>query len=440
MTKDFLDIGVVRIQSWLTRTPKLQGRRGASTLISRAGDPNEITGILGDLPARINHEAGRIDGVVALELLDTSRATQVERTVVGHLRRQLPGVSLAVKHYRGETYDEARADGPKHEREWPAPVFDWPAGRPCQWCGMWPATPNDQDSEQNRLCRECVQRREIAGAATNPRKPPYAEVELLQRLGARLEIPDQLDHLAQLDIGNEVALVYADGNGIGAFIRHVFDAGKPDDFELAKTIDDATWHALVTAVTAIHDADAQLPVIPHLVGGDDVLVSVPARRAWVFTDTLLAEFTGRIGDATRNLGVRSLPTLSAGVVFHHWKVPLFLVNERAKELLRRAKVHTSGRAAALAWQDVTHDGREPVRRPALRHDVLRTCWDALTGLAAQPASAKYRLSELARAHGENSDELTAHAHRLGIDDVLVPFREGPISLTDALGMVRWWWR
>ncbi|MFR9727824.1 hypothetical protein ACL03H_01250 [Saccharopolyspora sp. MS10] len=83
-------------------------------------------------------------------------------------------------------------------------------------------------------------------------------------------------------------------------------------------------------------------------------------------DTLLDEFTRRVGTATGNEGADWLPTLSAGVVLHHQR-PLFQFTDLAKTLLRRAKVHTRGEAASLAWQDTTRDGTRAGTRPALTH-------------------------------------------------------------------------
>ncbi|MCA1278260.1 hypothetical protein [Saccharopolyspora sp. 7B] len=457
---DYLDIGVVQIQSWLARTPRLRGRRGGSTLISQATDPDVIRSLLADLaPAvEINEEAGRIDGVVALRLHDGSRQADVERRVIGHLRKHMPGASLAVNWFHGETYSLARTNGTGDPEEWPAAAADWPAGRPCGWCDTWPASPDTvetsdadkNDGERRKpLCVECAARDEAAGRAERRELMPFPEARLLERLqdgeGGKptgpgtVGVPDTFDVLAELDGSGEthLALVYADGNAIGQFIKSVQQNGMTLDF--ARVIDDATWNALVTAVHEIRrDGDALLPIVPHLVGGDDVLVSIPASRAWRFVDTLLDEFTRRIGTATGSEGADWLPTLSAGVVFHHYQLPLFQLNELAGTLLRRAKVHTRGEAASLAWQDTTRDGVGTSTRSALTRAEFNAHLEPLRELAALPKSARHRLFDLLRAHGEGSAELTAHAARVGCTEVLAPFH-GPIRLADALGTVRWWW-
>ncbi|MEV6229054.1 hypothetical protein AB0L88_14400 [Saccharopolyspora shandongensis] len=446
MTRQFLDVGVVQIQAWLARTPKLQGRRGASTLISQVSDPDAIRQVLPSDPdlAKINDEAGRIDGVVALELADSSKetATTVERVVVDHIRQQLPGVSLSVSRYSGETYEQARSAQAHFSREWPAPAADWPPGRPCQWCSTWPATPDKQDAEGNKLCAECVERREAAGSAKSRRAVPFPEQELLRRLGINGEpaIPDEFDQLTSLEGETHLALVYADGNAIGAFIKRYLGRKRKrkNQLNIAKTIDDATWESLVDAVRDISGEDeAHLPVVPHLVGGDDVLVSVPASRAWRFTRTLLTGFGARMESTASEFGVGTIPSLSAGVVFHHYQLPLFLLQELAKAQLRHAKVHTAGGEASIAWQDTTRDGHNPISRPALTLRELTDHWQALRTLRDLPASARHRVDELVRAHGPGSAELEAHKIRMGIADELAPFGQS-IAVADAIGMTKWW--
>ncbi|MBK0869634.1 hypothetical protein INP57_22730 [Saccharopolyspora sp. HNM0986] len=437
---DYLDIGVVQIQSWLTRTPKLRGRRGGSTLISQATAPDEVRKVLDGLDgaAEINESAGRIDGVVSL-ILHGNREP-VEQRVVQHLRDWMPAASLSVKGFRGDTYTRARAQDPVHDEEWPAPAADWPAARPCGWCSTLPATSGRRDHDA-ALCVECAARDEAAGRAERKERVPFAEAELLARLGhPGAAVPDEFPKLAGLD-GSEthLALVYADGNAIGRFIteRQKLKRRK-DKTDYPAAIDDSTWHALTSAVRMIRrDGDTSLPIVPHLVGGDDVLVSVPAHRAWQFAEALLGEFHDRLGVNTGATGIQGLPTLSAGIVFHHYAVPLFQVNELAKSLLRRAKVRTSGKAASLAWHDTTRDGREPIDRDAITLQTFQTYRTALSDLAALKQSARQRLADLTRTHGGNSAEVAAHAARVGSTEVLEPFGE-QLTLADALGMT-WWW-
>src|SRR5690606_7760196 len=150
------------------------------------------------------------------------------------------------------------------------------------------------------------------------------------------------------------ALLYADGNAIGSFIKELPSKlpRKARTLDVAAVIDQSVWDAVVRASKSILDAgDPLLPVIPHLVGGDDVLVSVPAHRAWRFAATLQARFDAAFREAS-DLGCA--PTLSLGVVFHHYTHPLHMVFGLAESMLRAAKEHYRGTCAALAWHDLDH--------------------------------------------------------------------------------------
>ena len=63
----YIDIGAVRIQEWLARTPALALRRGASAALSEITSRGSVEGLLPD-GVRWNGEAGDVDGVVNLML------------------------------------------------------------------------------------------------------------------------------------------------------------------------------------------------------------------------------------------------------------------------------------------------------------------------------------------------------------------------------------
>ncbi|TDD49643.1 Cas10/Cmr2 second palm domain-containing protein [Saccharopolyspora elongata] len=443
----YLDIGVVHIQSWLTRTTKLRGRRGGSTMISEATVPEAIDKVLEGMRDKVvrNDEAGDIDGVVALKLLvdDQDIERRVRQRVISHLRGKLPTATLRAGTFVGGNYAEAKLSPAKREDTWSPAVSDWPPGRPCGWCYSWPATPNNADEENNRLCGECAQRKAAAIDAEQGERMPRQEKELLSRLGTTTRVPNMMKDLAKLSSGGtHVALIYADGNAIGKFIgdlhtmRHEKRARELLQ-KVTKVIDESTWEALVAAVREIWDSDTAPPVIPHLVGGDDVLISVPADRAWDFVRKLQSEFSRVIGNATGGTGVTP-PSLSAGIVFHRHIKPLHVMHDLVSTLLRSAKALYLGAEAAIAWQDATRDGEEPIDRTPFRHAKLEAETPKLAALAALPNAARQRLAELLRSHDLGTKPVEEHLRRLGLAGKVASFREDPILLADALGMVHWW--
>ena len=127
-------------------------------------------------------------------------------------------------------------------------------------------------------------------------------------------------------------------------------------------------------------------MIPHIVGGDDLVVSVVADRAWRFTVSYLDAFRAHARDIP-GVGDEhgpALPSASAGLVFAHMKFPFRRAAELAADRLRAAKRQFHGVSPAVAWLDVTRDGEQPpaaLRAWAL--DDLLALEDALGALRTQ---------------------------------------------------------
>src|SRR5260370_34909866 len=76
----------------------------------------------------------------------------------------------------------------------------------------------------------------------------------------------------------------ADGNRGGAFLGGAAEParahGTPEKSEIVTALDKAVLAALADAVTACFAGADCPPVLAHLAGGEDLLLSVPARDAW----------------------------------------------------------------------------------------------------------------------------------------------------------------
>ncbi|KXK58952.1 hypothetical protein AWW66_26910 [Micromonospora rosaria] len=185
----------------------------------------------------------------------------------------------------------------------------------------------------HRLCRDSGQpaaREEVYGSG-EPAVPASAGMlarsgarnrarrRLRDRLGDRLAavIPTHLDELRH---GGWVAVVHADGNGVGGLFRtfaaHVAAVEKTDRVSVATharyqravatQLDDATWDAVRDAVGELIDErpDENLTgrLLPIVVGGDDVTVACDAALAVPFVRSFAAAYARRTA---------AQPTLSA---------------------------------------------------------------------------------------------------------------------------------
>jgi len=153
-----------------------------------------------------------------------------------------------------------------------------------------------------------------------------------------------------------VGLVYADGNGMGRLVQ---ETDSPETCQAFSTIIDdsireACYHALTQVcspeVTAIREgrSNGPLPADILLLGGDDLLVLLPADLALDFALIVMEKFeslTGKRIATLREEKARTFfqsrkverMTISCGVAFATASYPFYLLLDLAEELLRNAK-------------------------------------------------------------------------------------------------------
>ncbi|MGH3528588.1 MAG: Cas10/Cmr2 second palm domain-containing protein [Pseudonocardiaceae bacterium] len=462
----YVDVGVKQVQTWLVRAPHLKGRRGASTMLTRATDVEVVKDQLAGLRAEQHHEAGHVDGVISVKVTSDHTGSdlkelcrRIERRLLDHLRKAAPAAFLEATWRDGDSYADAY-DNRIQVTEHPPATSEWPAAKRCDWCHLWPAIHQiwdkaGEDFAQKDVCTDCRQRSddEAAGRTTAKRFAPLAERRLLSKLAERGRegpiLPDTFDELRGLGPfptkdDTHLATIFADGNAIGGLIAHLRAAAAGPGVALATApglIDDATWNAAADAVVDITTSESRYwPVIPHLVGGDDLLVSVPAHCAWQFLRTYLASFV----TGTQAMAVGGVaPSASAGVVIHHYQEPISVVVDLADELLRQAKNEHAGTMAALAWQSVTHDGSAHVQHQrSITAEDLHNSWDALNRFAAVAPSQRQVIARMLREGADVHDQLRRiRSGDSTLADLAAPFLEdkAPIPLPTALGLARWWW-
>ncbi|MEU6026958.1 hypothetical protein ABZ825_08045 [Streptomyces tauricus] len=489
----YVDFGAVRIQQYLTRTAGLRGHRAASNCLARATAADAVERVAGDL-AEVNPEAGEADGVVSLRFPARGtddvegRVRRLQDVVFAHLRLALPGAEFHSVWGEGEFYlavyahvlrPKSRRGQVRHDLP---PVAEFPLAVPCRMCHTDPAVGVEPvaDGTRQALCLDCsmrnVSRRQTVADERSP------EGRLLRDIGL-VPGPDDFTALAALGTAasgrNQLATVAVDGNAFGVFFKALADEGSLDPelrtskATLSEALSAATREALANATlelpsTAQHE---RLCVVPHVVGGDDVLVSLPADQAWQFTLTFLTEFERLVRGATADILDRlnrlragrrgpeaelpalGPPTASAGVVVAHASHPLNLLVESAGQRLSEAKRAFGGRRASVQWLDITADGPEAPGHPPLALSVLRTAnggasaaATALSRLTRVPASHRARLTEASRGGGPLT--AAALADRVGHLDAVRPFLppldrldQPPVSgvgLGAALNLARWW--
>jgi hypothetical protein len=442
----YLDVSAVRIQDWLGRTPDLRLRRGASILLSEATGRERWEGCE-PVGTEWNVEAGDLDGVVSLVADEADaqsddaaleRLASAAREVVRALRAQLPHCPIQAVTSTGASYADAYEEMERARRDGDLLVDAPPAppeavlAKPCDACRQAPVQHRRVwiVDDARDLCAECFARLGAAGGTKGdrPARSPRPERRMKKAVAeAGLAVdgfPDDFEKMAGAGAGaaddtdTQLVLVYADGNGVGGFLSRAADHarrhGVPQKAEIVPALDGATLGALADAVLGRFDGWSRPPVLAHLAGGDDLMVSAPAGDAWPFARELLVAFDRRIAAATidwpRELR-QDLPCLSAGLVFHHRSHPFADVVHLAKGRLREAKRATRGAASSVAFLDLTADGGQaPPSRDAPTLRRLDEIAPQLSAIAQIPRSHRETLVALHRQSVE--DDQAAQAGRL----------------------------
>ncbi|MBO3752842.1 hypothetical protein J5X84_42910 [Streptosporangiaceae bacterium NEAU-GS5] len=439
----YLDVGVVRIQGYIARTPDLRLRRGASWMLSHQTSSAAVREWIKRHPGvRLNEDAGEADGVVCL-IVPEGHEEHIATALLVHLRDRLPGAELRAGWAAAPTYPEARQTMP-HFLDALPPVRDFPLAYPCQGCWEDPRI----DGE---MCADCSARQHAGGYRTGADRHDAlgTEREILETVnaltGRELEAVSGFNELAGLGQarGNHLATIAFDGNGLGAFFAALDGRFKKG---ISRAISTATRETLTrTTADLVTRDDTMLPVVPHVIGGDDIVVTVVADRAWALARGFLMQFGVQMAAVGAELGIPAsvpLPTMSAGVVLGHAKFPYARAVQLAEETLRRAKRETKGAQAALAWLDVTEDGEQaPKWRRAFTLTELEHLAGPLGVLTRMGKSGRQMLSRQLDHPSEEETRAAAlvWARRNGHSAIRVPLEELPVSdVRNLLSIARWW--
>ena len=461
MSRTFVDVGVRRIGDYITRVPKLAMIRGASAMVSDATDEDEIVRALdsaGMTEVIRNPDVGEADGVAHLEITGSYDPQEVSREVLTYMRGHLPGADLGASWGVGTDYASAfpgirsRSDSGRG-LEWFGATSECGWLNPCTLCGVRPALAAGPTAE----CDDCASRSQSARANRHA---------IARRLAPDTEF--RATELGELTLrghdagpaGNHIALLTADGNGVGALFESL--VGRPDVTaaerrNISLGLSDATTEAFRCGVAAVASGDTAR-MVPVLHGGDDLSVFLGADIAWRFAVAMLGAFQAEASAMVEQVvGAKVAATLpsvsmSAGLVFCKAKYPAADAFRVSSALMRHAKAEFSGQQAAVSWLDVTANGvpvgaSPALGRPSAEVESLTAMADELSALAHLPASSRKRLQEImddiVDLHIDDADAETylhKQGQRVGGAEELAPFsrEDAVIDLRAALDLARWW--
>jgi GGDEF domain-containing protein len=207
--------------------------------------------------------------------------------------------------------------------------------RPCDICGIYPASESDPHRPRQLICQACKRRGAGTAGLWSRRKMEsgFDPWEKLQKsVGFTARRPNELGDIARLSRPEDyVGLVYADGDGMG---RALQDLKTIDQFSsFAKGVDEAVFEATADAIREhLRPSDGWFPFDVPLLGGDDLVIVTRAQSALQVAVTLVDRFAHYTMRNTQ----RSL-SMSVGVVLAHAKFPFRLLFDLAESALKFAK-------------------------------------------------------------------------------------------------------
>lgn len=231
----------------------------------------------------------------------------------------------------------------KHSGKLPSSTENIPYTAICASCGSGIARKYEKrylDEKENYVCSICDKK----AGARNQTKNDFLD-EFLSNLQSesaqQFEFPNSADDVAKLERRRYVGYIIADVNNMGA----IFSACE--DFEKMGTLSTALNRVLNKSLAEPtkdilekrknEEIPGFIPVLPLILGGDDVFALIPAQWALDFALQFSKDFENRMNRELREIGIQDHSTISVAVVICKGKLPYSIAHGIGEKLLKKAK-------------------------------------------------------------------------------------------------------
>ncbi|GIW42353.1 MAG: hypothetical protein KatS3mg076_2930 [Candidatus Binatia bacterium] len=341
-----------RVQTWLFGVPRLRAMVGANTLLgevlrlklpdlARSGSNWKLAPLSGAYPAAdpndplARHDdpsADARDGILSrdgghFEAQFASGAEEFAEAAADLIRRELPGLRFRVW-----------IDGTEREEGRTSLSTELPVLAPCEWTGRGLASSViQQGSDRPAVSLDVARRHEAARRAEDG-----SARDLASLLGKTTKLSNlqRAQELEDLVGEGYLAIIQADGNGIGGTAPRN-DVERAAFFHRNRVL---LRRALKEAIHEHCGEKGQAPLVPLMLGGDDLLLLCRAELALPFVVTLC----NRLSDFQSKKANGFELTLGVGVVIAKHTIPIHRLHEIAERLAESAKRRFRGQRGAGA--------------------------------------------------------------------------------------------
>ncbi|RCX13514.1 hypothetical protein DFR58_11754 [Anaerobacterium chartisolvens] len=217
----------------------------------------------------------------------------------------------------------------KEEIKLEATVLNSREGRAekCSLCGVRNASYTLLVDENEKVCGSCLHKR---FAGKNEKRRYMDEYKKLTN-----DSKAQINSLN--DIGDDVAVVYGDGNNMGGIVNSVDSLYEIMYF--SRTTAEAAKRATFKALHRIYGKEQRTLFEIIAVGGDDIFLFVAGKGSIQFAAELIELFNEefRTLHITKDEGAKYAATLSVGVCIAGSRTPVRVTFKNAEDALREAK-------------------------------------------------------------------------------------------------------
>ncbi len=331
-----------RVQTWIFAVPRLRAMVGANALIGEAlrvalprlaretgrwtlepsteayptANPNDP--LMGhDDPA-----ADARDGIISRDgghfEAQFSNGAEAFADAAGQLLRpSLPGLRFRIS-----------VDCVERQRSQVHLSTELPVLAPCEWTGRGLASSivEQGDDEPPAVGLDIARRHE---AAKRTEDGTAVDVASLLRATTKLA-PLKAKELEEVAGAGYLALIHADGNGVGSGAGET-DAERARFFFRNRVLLRRAAQAAIN--TACEGETKRAPLIPLMLGGDDLLLVCRAEKALTFVVKLCEELAALQREDASGFEL----TLGVGVVIAKHTIPIYRLHEVAEQLTGSAK-------------------------------------------------------------------------------------------------------